>query len=211
MPRTNPNSPGPGRSTIPTSWKVAGHGGPDRGFAVAADPGYRRRPCSKRSSWPWCRMGSAPGARPCSHHWNGHYFVPGAAFALWIARPVLLIPLVVIALARIDEIAAIAVRPPPARLLHPNRIQDSTRITRPKFRSIFRPTANRRRCSRRRSMPWRGSTTRISNAWSSSTTRPIRRMWQPVEEHCRALGDRFKFVQCAAARGLQGRRAAAGA
>ena len=42
--------------------------------------------------------------------WKGHYFVPGAAFALGFGI-VLLMPLVAIALARIDEIAAIAVRP----------------------------------------------------------------------------------------------------
>ncbi len=47
--------------------------------------------------------------------WKGHYFVPGAAFALGFGI-VLLIPLVLIALARIEEIAAIAFggRPSPA-------------------------------------------------------------------------------------------------
>ena len=39
--------------------------------------------------------------------WHGHYFVPGAAFALGLGIA-LLIPLVVIAMARIEEIAAIA-------------------------------------------------------------------------------------------------------
>src|SRR3974390_2286280 len=40
-------------------------------------------------------------------HWNGHYFVPGAAFALALGV-LLLVPLVIIALARIDELAATA-------------------------------------------------------------------------------------------------------
>src|SRR6202163_292687 len=47
--------------------------------------------------------------------WKGHYFVPGAAFALGLGI-VLLVPLVAIALARLDEIAAIALGRPPRRL-----------------------------------------------------------------------------------------------
>ena len=39
--------------------------------------------------------------------WKGHYFVPGAAFALGLGV-ILLVPLVAIALARIEEIAAVA-------------------------------------------------------------------------------------------------------
>src|SRR4029077_6483181 len=48
--------------------------------------------------------------------WNGHYFVPGSAFALGLGI-VLLIPLIVIALARIEEIAAIAFGRKPLRLI----------------------------------------------------------------------------------------------
>src|SRR3981189_2610644 len=40
-------------------------------------------------------------------YWAGHYFVFGSAFAL-ILGLILLVPLVLIAMARIDEIAAIA-------------------------------------------------------------------------------------------------------
>src|SRR5207237_9451041 len=49
-------------------------------------------------------------------YWNGHYFVWGAAFALGLGI-VLLTPLVVIALARIGEIAAVALGEPPRRLI----------------------------------------------------------------------------------------------
>ena len=42
--------------------------------------------------------------------WNGHYFVPGAAFALGLGV-LLLIPLIIIALARIDELADDRLRP----------------------------------------------------------------------------------------------------
>src|SRR5580698_9930075 len=48
--------------------------------------------------------------------WKGHYFVPGAAFALGLGM-VLLLPLLAIALARIEEIAAIAFGRQPRRLL----------------------------------------------------------------------------------------------
>ncbi len=47
--------------------------------------------------------------------WKGHYFVPGAAFALGLGVT-LLLPLVAIALARLEEIAAIAFGPHPRRL-----------------------------------------------------------------------------------------------
>ena len=47
--------------------------------------------------------------------WKGHYFVPGAAFALGLGV-MLLLPLVAIALARIEEIAAIVFGRPPRRL-----------------------------------------------------------------------------------------------
>ncbi len=49
-------------------------------------------------------------------YWNGHYFVPGAAFALGLGI-VLLVPLIIIALARIEEIAAIAFGRKPLRLI----------------------------------------------------------------------------------------------
>ena len=48
--------------------------------------------------------------------WASHYFVPGAAFALGLGIA-LLIPLVVIALARIEEIATIAFGRGPRRLI----------------------------------------------------------------------------------------------
>src|SRR5471030_2940957 len=49
-------------------------------------------------------------------YWNGHYFVPGAAFALGFGT-LLLIPLVIIAFSRIEEIAAIAFGRKPGRLI----------------------------------------------------------------------------------------------
>ena len=49
-------------------------------------------------------------------YWTGHYFVFGSAFALTLGL-ILLVPLVLIAMARIDEIAAIAFGRGPRRLI----------------------------------------------------------------------------------------------
>src|SRR5882724_9303208 len=49
-------------------------------------------------------------------YWAGHYFVFGSAFALTLGL-ILLVPLVLIAMARIDEIAAIAFGRGPRRLI----------------------------------------------------------------------------------------------
>src|SRR5712664_2398430 len=49
-------------------------------------------------------------------YWTGHYFVFGSAFALTLGL-ILLVPLVLIAMARIEEIAAIAFGRNPRRLL----------------------------------------------------------------------------------------------
>src|SRR3979411_1625306 len=49
-------------------------------------------------------------------YWTGHYFVFGSAFALMLGL-ILLVPLVLIAMARIEEIAAVAFGRSPRRLL----------------------------------------------------------------------------------------------
>ncbi|NEX00197.1 glycosyl transferase family 2, partial [Rhodopseudomonas sp. BR0G17] len=48
--------------------------------------------------------------------WNGHYFLFGSAFALTLGI-ILLVPLVAIALARIEEISAVAFGRKPRRLI----------------------------------------------------------------------------------------------
>src|SRR6195256_1689491 len=53
-------------------------------------------------------------------YWVGHYFVFGSAFALTLGLT-LLVPLVLIAMARIEEIAAIAFGQKPRRLLVPGQ------------------------------------------------------------------------------------------
>ncbi|MDH8308051.1 hypothetical protein QIG59_27795, partial [Klebsiella pneumoniae] len=49
-------------------------------------------------------------------YWNTHYFVFGSAFALTLGL-ILLVPLVLIAMARIEEIATIAFGRKPVRLI----------------------------------------------------------------------------------------------
>ncbi len=101
-------------------------------------------------------------------YWTGHYFVFGSAFALTLGL-ILLVPLVLIAMARIEEIAAIAFGREPRRLIVKARAAGARHHRRAtsrfqKSRSMCRPISSRRTCSSRRSMRCRGSTIRISNA-----------------------------------------------
>jgi exo-beta-1,3-glucanase (GH17 family)/cellulose synthase/poly-beta-1,6-N-acetylglucosamine synthase-like glycosyltransferase len=128
--------------------------------------------------------------------WKGHYFVPGAAFALGLGI-ILLIPLVAIALSRLDEIAAIAFGRPPRRLaVAPPLVPDSNapNIYAPKV-SIHVPA-----CCEPPEM-LKASLDAIAQldypnlecvVVINNTADPA--LWRPVEEHCLALGERFKFV-----------------
>jgi len=123
--------------------------------------------------------------------WKGHYFVPGAAFALALGM-VLLAPLVAIALARIDEIAAIAFGRPPRRLaasppLVPEVYAPKVSIHVPAYREppeMLKATLD---ALARLDYPNFECIVVINNT-------PDPALWRPIEEHCRALGDRFKFI-----------------
>ena len=124
--------------------------------------------------------------------WNGHYFVPGAAFALGFGI-LLLIPLVLIALARIEEIAAIAFGRGPRRLISPRRLPAS-RAMRPRC-PVHIPAHNEPPemlkltldAVARLEYPNFECVVVINNT-------PDPAYWQPIEEHCRTLGERFKFI-----------------
>ncbi len=140
-------------------------------------------------------------------YWNGHYFVPGAAFALGLGT-LLLIPLIVIALARIEEIASIAFGSKPRRLVSqlpklsilappfapplapesgPDSIAPKVSIHIPAYREppeMLRQTLD---AVARLDYPNFECVVVVNNT-------PDPAMWMPIEEHCRALGDRFKFV-----------------
>ena len=124
--------------------------------------------------------------------WKGHYFVPGAAFALGLGV-VLLVPLVAIALARMDEIAAIAFGRPPRRLGSsppptPERFAPKVSIHVPACcepPEMLRATLD---SVARLDYPNLECVLVINNT-------PDPALWRPIEEHCRALGERFKFIK----------------
>ena len=136
-------------------------------------------------------------------YWHGHYFVPGAAFALGLGT-VLLLPLIVIALARVQEIAAIAFGGNPKRLiasppLVPLAAAPKVSIHIPAYREppdMLKQTLD---AVARLDYPSFECVVVINNT-------PDPAHWQPIEEHCKILGERFKFVR---ADNLQGFKAGA--
>ncbi len=135
-------------------------------------------------------------------YWNGHYFVWGATFALGLGT-LLLIPLIIIAFARIEEIAAIAFGRKPARLVQaPPLVPDHTpkvSIHIPAYREPPEMLKQTLDAIARLDYPNFECVVVINNT-------PDPALWMPIEEHCRVLGDRFKFVR---ADNLQGFKAGA--
>ena len=126
-------------------------------------------------------------------YWNGHYFVPGAAFALGLGT-VLLVPLVVIALARIEELAAVAFGRKPLRLIAAPPLAPEAAAA-PKV-SIHIPA---HREPPEMLMQTLDAVARLNypnfECIVIINNTPDPAMWLPIEEHCRALGERFKFVR----------------
>src|SRR6516225_5145004 len=124
--------------------------------------------------------------------WKGHYFVPGAAFALGFGL-LLLIPLVAIALSRIEEIAAIAFGRAPRRLansppLVPDPYAPKVSIHVPACcepPEMLKATLD---AVARVDYPNLECVLVINNT-------PDPALWRPIEEHCVTLGERFKFVR----------------
>ena len=124
--------------------------------------------------------------------WETHYFVPGSAFALTLGIA-LLAPLVAIALKRIEEIAAVAFGHEPRRLIAgplaaANGFAPKVSIHVPAYREppeMLKATLD---ALARLDYPSFECLIVINNT-------PDPAFWRPIEEHCRALGDRFKFVR----------------
>src|SRR5438093_7982998 len=140
-------------------------------------------------------------------YWTGHYFVFGSAFALTLGLT-LLVPLVLIAMARIDEIAAVAFGHGPHRLIAksaepmaPATIGDS--IAFPKvsihmpasFEPVDRPKQTIDAVSRL-DYPNFECVCIINNT-------PDPEFWQPIQDHCRTLGERFKFINAEKVQGFK--------
>jgi exo-beta-1,3-glucanase (GH17 family)/cellulose synthase/poly-beta-1,6-N-acetylglucosamine synthase-like glycosyltransferase len=139
-------------------------------------------------------------------YWDGHYFVFGSAFALTLGL-ILLVPLVLIAMARIEEIAAIAFGRGPQRLITksasvaPATIGDG--VTFPKVSihipAYFEPVEMLKQtldAVSRLDYPNFECVVIINNT-------PDPEFWQPIQDHCRALGERFKFINAEKVKGFK--------
>jgi cellulose synthase/poly-beta-1,6-N-acetylglucosamine synthase-like glycosyltransferase len=138
--------------------------------------------------------------------WDGHYFVFGSAFALTLGVT-LLVPLVLIAMARIEEIAAVAFGHPPRRLivksaaLAPATLGEE--LTFPKVSihipAYYEPVDMLKQTLDAVSQldyPNFECIVIINNT-------PDPAFWQPIQDHCRMLGERFKFINAEKVKGFK--------
>ena len=126
-------------------------------------------------------------------YWNGHYFVIGAGVALGVGL-LLLIPLIMIAMWRVEEIATVLFGRRPKRLLGGADEGDETYEYVPKVSihvpaymeppEMLKATLN---AVARLDYPNFECVVVINNT-------PDPAFWRPVEERCRELGERFKFI-----------------
>jgi exo-beta-1,3-glucanase (GH17 family)/cellulose synthase/poly-beta-1,6-N-acetylglucosamine synthase-like glycosyltransferase len=139
-------------------------------------------------------------------YWNGHYFVFGSAFALSLGL-CLLVPLVLIAMARIEEIAAIAFGHAPHRLIVksapvvPATIGDNVSFPKVSIHipAYFEPPEMLKAtldAVARLDYPNFECVVIINNT-------PDPEFWQPIQDHCRALGERFKFINAEKVKGFK--------
>jgi exo-beta-1,3-glucanase (GH17 family)/cellulose synthase/poly-beta-1,6-N-acetylglucosamine synthase-like glycosyltransferase len=139
-------------------------------------------------------------------YWTGHYFVFGSAFAL-ILGLILLVPLVLIAMARIEEIAAIAFGRNPRRLIVkgvpvvPATIGEAVAFPKVSIHvpAYFEPPDMLKQtldAVSRLDYPNFECVVIINNT-------PDPEFWQPIQDHCRALGERFKFINAEKVEGFK--------
>ena len=139
-------------------------------------------------------------------YWTGHYFVFGSAFALTLGL-ILLVPLVLIAMARIEEIAAIAFGRGPRRLitksapLAPATIGENVAFPKVSIHipAYFEPVEMLKQtldAVSRLDYPNFECVCIINNT-------PDPEFWQPIQDHCRALGERFKFINAEKVQGFK--------
>jgi cellulose synthase/poly-beta-1,6-N-acetylglucosamine synthase-like glycosyltransferase/exo-beta-1,3-glucanase (GH17 family) len=139
-------------------------------------------------------------------YWAGHYFVLGSSFAL-ILGLILLVPLVLIAMARIEEIAAIAFGRGPRRLIVKGATMAPAtmgeNVTFPKVSihipAYFEPVEMLKQtldAVSRLDYPNFECIVIINNT-------PDPEFWQPIQDHCRTLGERFKFINAEKVKGFK--------
>ena len=125
-------------------------------------------------------------------YWHGHYFVVGTGIALALGT-LLLIPLIIIAMARIEELAAIAFGRKPWRLIAAPPPRDEACLPKvsihiPAYREPPEMLKQTLDALAQLDYPDYECVVVINNT-------PDPALWMPVEEHCRVLGGRFKFVR----------------
>ena len=138
-------------------------------------------------------------------YWTDHYFVFGSAFALTLGL-ILLVPLVLIAMARIEEIAAIAFGRSPRRLLVKSQMTAPNVAGDGPFPKVsihvpayFEPPEMLKQtldAVARLDYPNFECVVIINNT-------PDPEFWQPIQDHCRALGERFKFINAEKVEGFK--------
>src|SRR6185503_7240446 len=125
--------------------------------------------------------------------WNGHYFVTGAAIAYGLAL-ILLVPLIFIAMKRIEEIANVAFGRKPSRLIGSPPLAPElpfapkVSIHIPAYREPPEMLKQTLDAVARLEYPNFECIVVINNT-------PDPALWRPIEEHCKTLGERFKFVR----------------
>src|ERR1700761_5217732 len=138
--------------------------------------------------------------------WNSHYFVLGSAFALTLGV-ILLVPLVLIAMARIEEIAAVAFGLPPRRLiakpaaLAPASIGENLSFPKVSIHipAYYEPVDMLKQtldAVSRLDYPNFECIVIINNT-------PDPAFWQPIQDHCRSLGERFVFINAEKVKGFK--------
>jgi cellulose synthase/poly-beta-1,6-N-acetylglucosamine synthase-like glycosyltransferase/exo-beta-1,3-glucanase (GH17 family) len=132
--------------------------------------------------------------------WDVHYFVFGSAFALTLGLT-LLVPLVLIAMARVEEIAAVAFGRAPRRLLTKTTAASDTPCPKVSIHipAYFEPPDMLKAtldALARLDYPNYECIVIINNT-------PDPAFWQPIQDHCRMLGERFKFINAEKVKGFK--------
>lgn len=134
-------------------------------------------------------------------YWNGHYFVFGSAFALTLGL-ILLVPLVIIAMARIEEIATVAFGRAPRRLITTGLPAPADGVF-PKVSihipAYFEPPEMLKQtldAVARLDYPNFECVVIINNTPDPAFT-------QPIQDHCRMLGERFVFINAEKVQGFK--------
>jgi exo-beta-1,3-glucanase (GH17 family)/cellulose synthase/poly-beta-1,6-N-acetylglucosamine synthase-like glycosyltransferase len=132
-------------------------------------------------------------------YWATHYFVLGSQIAM-VVGAALLVPLIMIMRRRIEELAAIVFGPKPRRLLTrgagAGEHMPLVSIHIPAYREP--PEMLRQTLDSVAQLDWPNleCVVVINNT-------PDPAQWGPIEDHCRLLGSRFKFVRADALAGFK--------